>query len=70
MHTPSRRGVANITPEVKKPLQASSVPTGFALLNAMHITPSVFINHHEPRLHQDHKPWLAQLVRHEPVSRS
>ena len=65
---PSRRGFVNITPEVEKALAESGVREGLCLVNAMHITASVFINDDESGLHQDYEKWLEQLAPHEPVS--
>lgn len=68
-NVPSRRGFINITPRVKECLRESEVKEGLALINAMHITASVFINDDESGLHQDYEQWLEQLAPHEPVSR-
>ena len=65
---PSRRGFVNITPQVQKCLEESGISQGLALINAMHITASVFINDDEPGLHQDYDVWLEKLAPHEPVS--
>jgi len=65
---PSRRGFINITTEVEKALRESGVQEGLALINAMHITASVFINDDESGLHQDYEKWLEHLAPHEPVS--
>jgi secondary thiamine-phosphate synthase enzyme len=65
---PSRRALVNITREVEEALQESGVREGLCLVNAMHITASVFINDDEPGLHQDYEDWLEQLAPHEPVS--
>ena len=65
---PSRRGFVNITPHVQKCLEESRVSQGLALINAMHITASVFINDDEPGLHHDYDVWLEKLAPHEPVS--
>jgi secondary thiamine-phosphate synthase enzyme len=67
-NVPSRRGFVNITPEVRKALQESGVREGLVLVNAMHITASVFINDDESGLHQDYDKWLEKLAPHEPVS--
>ena len=64
---PSRRGFVNITPHVQKCLEESGVSQGLALINAMHITASVFINDDEPGLHHDYDVWLEKLAPHEPV---
>jgi secondary thiamine-phosphate synthase enzyme len=66
---PTRRALLNITPEVTECLRESGVKEGLALVNAMHITASVFINDDEQGLHQDYDRWLEQLAPHEPVSR-
>ncbi len=65
---PSRRGLVNITPQVQKCLEESQVTEGLILVNAMHITASVFINDDEPGLHHDYDVWLEKLAPHEPVS--
>lgn len=64
---PARRGFVNITPEVERCLRASGVREGLVLVNAMHITASVFINDDESGLHHDFEKWLEQLAPHEPV---
>ncbi len=64
---PGRRGFVNITPEVETALRESGVREGFVLINAMHITSSVFINDDESGLHQDYERWLEKLAPHEPV---
>jgi secondary thiamine-phosphate synthase enzyme len=66
---PSRRGFVNITPQVKEALVESGVQEGLCLINAMHITASVFINDDERGLHQDYEEWLEQLAPHEPTDR-
>ncbi|PLX98962.1 MAG: secondary thiamine-phosphate synthase enzyme [Desulfuromonas sp.] len=66
---PSRRGFVNITPEVKECLRESSIDEGFCLVNAMHITASVFINDDESGLHADFDKWLEELAPHQPLSR-
>jgi secondary thiamine-phosphate synthase enzyme len=63
-----RREFINITPQVKDCLKESGVQEGMILVNAMHITASVFINDDEPGLHQDYEDWLENLAPHEPVS--
>jgi secondary thiamine-phosphate synthase enzyme len=65
---PSRRGFVNITPEVGRCLAESGVQEGLLLVNAMHITASVFINDDERGLHQDFEKFLERLAPHEPVS--
>ena len=59
---PSRRGFVNITNDVASCLRESGVQEGLVLVNAMHITASVFINDNESGLHQDYKDWLEQLA--------
>jgi secondary thiamine-phosphate synthase enzyme len=65
---PARRGFVNITPEVEGALRESGIREGMVLVNAMHITASVFINDDEHGLHQDYDKWLETLAPHEPVS--
>lgn len=65
---PSRRGFVNITPEVGNCLAESGVQEGMLLVNAMHITASVFINDDERGLHQDFEKFLEKLAPHEPLS--
>lgn len=65
---PSRRGFVNITPEVRKIIQKSGIKEGLCLVNAMHITASVFINDNESGLHHDYEKWLEEIAPHEPVS--
>ncbi len=65
---PSRRGFVNITPQVEDCLRESGVQEGMALVNAMHITASVFINDDERGLFGDFEKWLEKLAPHEPVS--
>jgi secondary thiamine-phosphate synthase enzyme len=67
-NVPGRRGLINITPEVERCLKASGIMQGLVLVNAMHITASVFINDDEPGLHQDYELWLEKLAPHEPLS--
>ncbi|MFU8856594.1 MAG: secondary thiamine-phosphate synthase enzyme YjbQ [Deferrisomatales bacterium] len=66
---PSRRGFVNITPQVEECLRESGVREGLCLVNAMHITASVFVNDDEGGLHRDFDRWLEGLAPHEPVSR-
>jgi secondary thiamine-phosphate synthase enzyme len=63
---PSRRGFINITSEVKSALRESGISEGLCLVNAMHITASVFINDDESGLHHDYEAWLERLASHEP----
>lgn len=65
---PARRGFVNITPEVMDCVRESGVKEGLVLVNAMHITASVFINDDEPGLHHDYDLWLEKLAPHEPVA--
>ncbi len=64
---PSRRAYLNITPDVEKALAASGISEGLCLVNAMHITASVFINDDEPGLLSDFDKWLEGLAPHEPL---
>lgn len=64
---PARRAFLNITPEVRRCLSESGVREGLVLVNAMHITASVFINDDEAGLHRDYEEWLERLAPHEPV---
>jgi secondary thiamine-phosphate synthase enzyme len=65
---PGRRAFLNITREVEDCLRESGVKEGLVLINAMHITASVFINDDEPGLHADYEKWLERLAPHEPTS--
>ncbi|WP_417911380.1 secondary thiamine-phosphate synthase enzyme YjbQ [Candidatus Electronema sp. TJ] len=65
---PSRRAFVNITPEVEKCLAESGIQEGLCLVNAMHITASVFINDDESGLHHDYEVWLEKLAPHAPTS--
>jgi secondary thiamine-phosphate synthase enzyme len=66
---PARRGFVNITAQVELCLKESGITEGMVLINAMHITASVFINDDEQGLHQDYEEWLEKLAPHEPISR-
>ena len=66
--TPHRRDYLNITDKVEALLQKSGVQEGLCLVNAMHITASVFINDDERGLHQDYEKWLEALAPHEPLT--
>jgi len=68
-NVPGRRAFINITPQVEECLRESGIGEGLALVNAMHITASVFINDDERGLHQDYEDWLEELAPHEPISR-
>jgi len=65
---PSRRAFINITSEIEEYVRESGIQEGFVLVNAMHITASVFINDDETGLHRDFDVWLEKLAPHEPVS--
>jgi secondary thiamine-phosphate synthase enzyme len=64
---PGRRGFVNITETVEGLVRSSGVSEGLCLVNAMHITASVFINDDEGGLHHDYEVWLEELAPHEPV---
>jgi secondary thiamine-phosphate synthase enzyme len=68
-NVPSRRGFINITRDVERVVRESGVKEGIALVNAMHITASVFINDDESGLHKDYEEWLEQLAPHEPIEK-
>lgn len=65
---PTRRAFLNITPQIEKCLMESGIREGLCLVNAMHITASVFINDDERGLHADFERFLETLAPHEPVS--
>ncbi|MBF0370897.1 MAG: YjbQ family protein [Magnetococcales bacterium] len=65
--TPGRRAFINITGEVDNCLKESGIQEGLLLVNAMHITASVFINDDEHGLHQDYEKWLEALAPHAPI---
>jgi len=67
MNLPARRGFMNITPEVERVVRESGVREGLVLVNAMHITASVFINDDESGLHGDYERWLERLAPHAPT---
>ncbi len=67
-NTPSRRDFVNITGEIEKCVIESGVKEGMVLVNAMHITASVFINDDEQGLHQDYEVWLEKLAPEKPYS--
>lgn len=66
--TSTRRAYINITPEVEKVLKKSGIKEGLCLVNAMHITASVFINDDERGLHHDFDKWLEKLAPYQPTS--
>jgi len=68
MNVPARRGFVNITREVARVVEQSGVREGLVLVNAMHISASVFINDEESGLHQDYDAWLEKLAPHAPTS--
>jgi len=61
-NVPARMGFVNITGDVEQVVDESGVCEGLVLVNAMHITASVFINYNEPGLHEDYKRWLEDLA--------
>lgn len=67
-NTQKRREYINITPEVEKALTESGIQEGIVLVNAMHITASVFINDDEPGLHHDFEVWLEKLAPEKPYN--
>jgi secondary thiamine-phosphate synthase enzyme len=67
-NVPTRREFINITPQVEECLRESGIQEGLCLVNAMHITASVYINDNELGLLADYEDWLEQLAPHEPVS--
>ena len=62
-----RRGFVNITSDISKLVSKSKIKEGLCLVNAMHITASVFINDNETGLHHDYEKWLEELAPHEPI---
>jgi len=62
LEIPQRMDFVNITPDVERAVRDSRIQEGLCLVNAMHITASVFINDDEPGLHQDYKRWLEKLA--------
>ena len=67
-NVPMRRAFINITSQVEQCLQESEIREGLVLVNAMHITASVFINDDESGLHRDYEAWLEKLAPHEPTT--
>ena len=65
--TKSRREFVNITSDVEKLVTKSGIKEGLCLVNAMHITASVFINDNESGLHHDYEKWLEELAPHKPI---
>jgi secondary thiamine-phosphate synthase enzyme len=68
MNVPQRRAFVNITREVAGAVAKSGVREGLVLVNAMHISASVFINDDEPGLHEDYDAWLEKLAPHAPTN--
>ncbi|MFZ9691924.1 MAG: YjbQ family protein, partial [Phycisphaerales bacterium] len=68
LNIPSRRAFVNITREVEDAVRRSGVQEGLCLVNAMHISASVFINDDERGLHHDYEAWLEKLAPHAPTS--
>jgi secondary thiamine-phosphate synthase enzyme len=66
---PTRRAYVNITRDIKTAIDESGIREGICLVNAMHITASVFINDDESGLHRDYEEWLENLAPHEPVEK-
>lgn len=66
---PGRRGFVNITSKILECLEDCGIQEGLALVNAMHITASVFVNDDEDGLLADYEKWLEELAPHEPISR-
>ncbi len=65
---PHAQGILNITPNVNEVLHESGIKEGLCLVNAMHITASVFLNDDESGLHDDYDKWLEKLAPHAPIS--
>ncbi len=63
----TRRAFVNMTPKIRKLVTKSKIQEGLCLVNAMHITASVFINDNEGGLHNDYEKWLEDLAPHEPI---
>ena len=68
LEVPNRRGFLNITPKIEELVHRSGVTEGLCLVNAMHITASVFINDDEPGLHHDYEMWPEKPTPHAPTS--
>ena len=65
--TKNKKEFVNISSDIEKLVQKSTIQEGICLVNAMHITASVFINDNESGLHYDYDKWLEQLAPHEPI---
>ncbi len=70
MDVPQRRAIVSIHNEIERLVEESDVRDGLVLINAMHITASVFINDNESGLHQDYEGWLEKLAPEKPHSQS
>lgn len=70
LNIPKRMDFVNITPKIRDILNKSGIQEGLCLVNAMHITASVFINDDEPGLHEDYKKWLEKLAPFDPSPRA
>jgi len=68
LETPTRRAFINLTPQVSHLVNQSGIQEGLCLVNAMHISASVFINDDESGLHHDYEQWLEKLAPHAPVN--
>lgn len=68
MEVPQRRAFIHITPDVQQAITESGIREGLCLVNAMHISASVFINDNEHGLHHDYEKWLEKLAPHEPIN--
>ena len=68
LHTHTRRAFINLTPKIEAALSASGIQEGLCLVNAMHITSSVFINDNESDLHADFETWLEKLAPEKPYT--
>ena len=69
-NVPGRRAFINITPQVAECLRESGIQDGLVLVNALHITASVFINDDESGLHHDYEVWLEKLAPHAPIDQA
>jgi secondary thiamine-phosphate synthase enzyme len=67
-NTRTRVAFVNLTPQVRQLVKKSKIQEGFCLVNAMHISASVFINDNESGLHRDYVKWLEKLAPHEPIN--
>ena len=67
-NTPTKRAFVNVTSNVRKIVEESGIKEGLCLVNAMHITASIFINDNESGLHEDFDEWLEELAPHAPAA--